>query len=86
MVKHAGASRASVGVTSGPDRLSVEVRDDGRGGADPDRGSGLTGLRDRVETAEGELVVLSPSGEGTTVRASFPVLARHAAQGSTVGP
>jgi signal transduction histidine kinase len=53
-------------------RLRVEVRDDGRGGADPERGSGLRGLADRVAALDGELTIVSPPGEGTLVRASFP--------------
>jgi signal transduction histidine kinase len=48
-------------------RLRVEVRDDGVGGADPSTGSGLLGLRDRVEALDGRLEVDSPPGAGTTV-------------------
>jgi signal transduction histidine kinase len=73
VVKHAAASRAFVRIGGSPGRLTIEVRDDGTGGADPARGSGLTGLMDRVETAEGELVITSPPGGGTTVHASLPV-------------
>ena len=50
----------------------MEVRDDGRGGADPDQGSGLRGLADRMAALDGELEVVSPAGEGTLVRASIP--------------
>jgi signal transduction histidine kinase len=75
VVKHAAATRVSVRIGVGGGRVSIEVLDDGRGGADPARGSGLTGLMDRVETAEGELVVTSPPGGGTALRASFPVAA-----------
>jgi signal transduction histidine kinase len=50
----------------------VEVRDDGRGGADPERGSGLRGLSDRVGALEGRLAVESPAGAGTLVRAEIP--------------
>jgi len=53
-------------------RLAVEVRDHGRGGADPDGGSGLRGLADRLAALGGELNVESPPGEGTTVIASIP--------------
>ena len=53
-------------------RLSVEVADDGCGGADPASGSGLRGLADRVEALGGRLEVRSPAGEGTTVRAELP--------------
>ena len=54
------------------DRLRVEVRDDGRGGANPDGGSGLRGLADRLAALGGELSVESPPGEGTAVIASIP--------------
>jgi signal transduction histidine kinase len=49
----------------------VEVTDDGEGGADP-RGAGLTGLRRRVEALDGKLLVESPAGGPTTVRAELP--------------
>ena len=55
------------------DLLRLEVRDDGRGGADPTRGSGILGLRDRAEAVGGTLHVVSPPGRGTTVVASLPV-------------
>jgi signal transduction histidine kinase len=55
----------------GDGRLVVEISDDGEGGADP-AGSGLTGLRHRVEALDGDLVVTSPAGSGTTIRAELP--------------
>jgi signal transduction histidine kinase len=73
VVKHARATRAFVRIGVRADWVHVEVTDDGVGGADVSRGSGLTGLLDRVETAEGTLVVTSPVGSGTTVHASLPV-------------
>ena len=48
------------------DRLVIEVRDDGDGGADPARGTGLVGLLDRVEAGNGTLTLSSPAGAGTT--------------------
>jgi signal transduction histidine kinase len=51
----------------------VEVADDGIGGADPSRGSGMRGLEARVEALGGHLHVSSPAGGGTRVRAVFPV-------------
>jgi signal transduction histidine kinase len=74
VVKHAGATRASVHIsTSGPpDRVVVEISDDGIGGADMDRGTGLRGLTDRLAAIEGRLEVDSEPGRGTTVRASIP--------------
>ncbi|HEX9313859.1 MAG TPA: histidine kinase, partial [Actinomycetota bacterium] len=53
--------------------LQVSVQDDGVGGADPARGSGLIGLTDRVQALGGTLSVLSPSGQGTTIRVALPV-------------
>ena len=77
-VKHARARRVGLDVALDGDTLVVEVRDDGAGGADPTRGTGLTGLFDRVEAAGGRLAVVSPIGEGTTVRAELPVGPVHA--------
>jgi signal transduction histidine kinase len=69
--KHAGATRIEVRLVRLPSTLVVEVSDDGRGGADPS-GSGLTGLRRRVEALDGTLTLTSPSGGGTTLRAELP--------------
>jgi signal transduction histidine kinase len=71
-VKHAQASRVRVGVTQAAGAVRVEVSDDGTGGADPAAGSGLRGLKDRVEAVGGRLSVDSPPGRGTTVRAELP--------------
>jgi signal transduction histidine kinase len=70
--KHACASFATVEVARTARGLVVEVSDDGLGGADTDRGSGLRGLADRVETLGGTLRVWSPAGRGTRVRAEIP--------------
>ena len=70
--KHAHATSASVEVAGEDWRLVVEVVDDGVGGADTDRGSGLRGLADRVEALGGRLQVWSPQGGGTRVRAEIP--------------
>ncbi len=72
-VKHARARRVSLNVDLQGDTLVVEVRDDGVGGADAARGTVLTGLLDRVDAAEGTMTVVSPVGEGTTVRVELPV-------------
>jgi signal transduction histidine kinase len=69
--KHAGAAKIEVRIAREPRVLVVEVSDNGRGGADPS-GSGLTGLRHRVEALDGKLTVVSPSGGGTTLRAELP--------------
>jgi signal transduction histidine kinase len=69
--KHARASRIDVRVTREGETLSVEVHDDGVGGADAS-GGGLDGLRRRVEALDGRLSVLSPPGGPTTIRAELP--------------
>jgi signal transduction histidine kinase len=69
--KHGGGAPATVDLAERDGRLVVEVRDEGVGGADA-QGTGLTGLRHRVEALDGTLSVTSPSGEGTTVRAELP--------------
>jgi signal transduction histidine kinase len=53
--------------------LRVSTRDDGIGGADPRRGSGLTGLRDRVEALGGLIEVISATDNGTTIKLSLPI-------------
>jgi signal transduction histidine kinase len=70
--KHAHASTATVEVTRTERGMVAEVTDDGVGGADSERGSGLRGLADRVETLGGRLRVWSPAGGGTRVRAEIP--------------
>src|SRR3954471_9145097 len=72
VAKHAGATQARVTIFRHSDVLRCEVADDGRGGADATRGSGITGLRDRAEAAGGTLTITSPPGRGTVVRASPP--------------
>ncbi|HEV8647971.1 MAG TPA: GAF domain-containing protein [Actinomycetes bacterium] len=71
--KHAHASVAHVQVQGGDGRLHLSVRDDGVGGADPARGSGLVGLSDRVQALGGTITVHSPVGEGTTLQVDLPV-------------
>jgi signal transduction histidine kinase len=65
--RHAQASVARVTAGERDDRLYLSVRDDGAGGADPARGSGLTGLRDRAEALGGSLEISSPAGRGTLI-------------------
>jgi signal transduction histidine kinase len=71
--KHADAAVVRVEVGTTDDTLHVRVRDDGRGGADLDRGSGLIGLEDRVEALGGHLSVRTGPEEGTTVAADLPI-------------
>jgi signal transduction histidine kinase len=70
--KHAEAAAATVTVSSAAGTVVIEVVDDGRGGADTERGTGLRGLADRVETLGGRLRVWTPVGGGTRVRAELP--------------
>jgi signal transduction histidine kinase len=73
--KHAGASRAWVTLERHDDLVRLRVSDNGVGGADPSTGSGLTGIRDRVEALGGSLAVRSPRGEGTVLDVALPVAA-----------
>lgn len=72
VAKHADATSVTVELSHPDGALQVVVRDDGRGGADPARGTGLHGLSDRVHALGGTLSVRSDSGEGTEIRASIP--------------
>jgi signal transduction histidine kinase len=72
VAKYADASHAQVNVARRNGKLLVEVADDGVGGADPDNGTGLRGLADRLAVIEGRLEVDSPPGAGTTIRARIP--------------
>jgi glucose-6-phosphate-specific signal transduction histidine kinase len=53
--------------------LRLSIRDDGVGGADANRGSGLTGLRDRIEALGGQIKIESPSGGGTLIEVEIPI-------------
>ncbi len=71
VVKHAHATHATVEIALQGRELTIEIRDDGAGGADPTRGSGLTGLLDRIEAADGTLTISSPPSNGTTLHATL---------------
>jgi signal transduction histidine kinase len=73
MAKYAGASAAEVEATANEGVLQVRVRDDGRGGADFGHGSGLAGLKDRIEALGGRIWLHSPPGAGTTVQIALPL-------------
>jgi signal transduction histidine kinase len=75
VAKHADAETVTVRVEAGRGVLSLSVRDDGVGGADPD-GSGLTGLRERAEALGGTLKLTSPPGRGTSVDVRLPAAVR----------
>jgi signal transduction histidine kinase len=72
VIKHASATGASIALEREPATLRVTVADDGVGGAEIAAGSGLAGLRDRLDALEATLSVESEAGEGTTVCAEFP--------------
>ena len=72
VVRYAGATRAHVRVERVDGTLAVSVGDDGAGGADPERGSGLRGMSDRLAALGGRLEVDSPPGGGTLVRGVMP--------------
>jgi len=71
--KHARADEIRIGLSVAGDMLQLQVSDDGSGGADPGRGSGLIGLIDRVEAIGGRIQITSPPGAGTSLRATIPV-------------
>jgi signal transduction histidine kinase len=72
VARHAEATRAHVAVARSGNRVVIEVRDDGRGGADASIGTGLQGLRDRVAALGGTMYVLSPVGGPTTIMVELP--------------
>jgi signal transduction histidine kinase len=72
VAKHARATTAEVEVVRTGNALVVEILDDGVGGADSERGSGIRGLADRVEALGGTLRIWTPHGGGTRVRAEIP--------------
>jgi signal transduction histidine kinase len=72
VAKHAQASQADVTVDAQADALHLLIQDDGVGGADAEGGSGLVGLRDRVEALGGSIEISSPPDSGTSLRAMIP--------------
>ena len=82
--KHAGASHAEVSLAERADTLRLRIFDNGVGGAEPQGGSGLLGLRDRVEALGGSIDVISPIGQGTVITASLPI--ERAETASLSGP
>ncbi|MGW0120310.1 sensor histidine kinase [Streptomyces sp. NPDC003327] len=72
VARHSGASRARITARLTDGVLRIEVTDDGRGGADPARGSGLTGLADRLAVLDGTLKIISPPGGPTVLRVEIP--------------
>ncbi|BCJ74686.1 histidine kinase [Catellatospora sp. IY07-71] len=72
LARHSGAARGRVAAWTQDRRLLLEVSDDGTGGADPARGTGLTGLADRAATVGGRLLLASPAGGPTLLRVELP--------------
>jgi signal transduction histidine kinase len=81
IVKYANANRAIVRIGREEARLTIEVSDDGIGGADPANGSGLRGLVDRLAVIDGGLEIVSPRGGGTRLLAFIPTAAPAAMPG-----
>jgi PAS domain S-box-containing protein len=77
VLKYARATAATIRVAPRDTRLVVEVSDNGCGGAQPADGSGLGGLRDRVEALDGIFEIHSPSGQGTRIYAELPLVIEH---------
>src|SRR6266851_5380185 len=71
-VKHSSAAAIEIRIAESGGKLNLEVADDGAGGADPSRGSGLMGLQDRVAAARGRIEIRSAPGRGTTLSAEIP--------------
>jgi signal transduction histidine kinase len=80
VIKYASASHVRISVSAERDRVTAAVEDDGIGGVELGRGSGLRGLRDRVEALGGTLGVRSPRGGGTSVVAEIPLQTAMAAR------
>ena len=73
VARHSGASHAIVTLKRGPHEITVTIRDDGHGDIDERRGSGITGLRDRVEAAHGSFSASGTPGEGSVIAAQLPL-------------
>jgi hypothetical protein len=73
VAKHARASMVTVQLDTHDTIVRLAIGDDGIGGADPDRGSGLLGLRDRIEALGGTLEITSPAGKGTRLLIGIPL-------------
>jgi signal transduction histidine kinase/PAS domain-containing protein len=74
--KHAQASKVEIHARAGRRVLELTIVDDGVGGADPAQGSGLTGLSDRIEALGGTIAIVSPPGQGTSLRVELPLEGR----------
>jgi signal transduction histidine kinase len=86
VARHSQATRARVAIQERGAMLVIEVVDDGQGGADPSRGTGLVGLGDRLRALDGELVVVSPTGGPTALRATLPFDGARSPHGAPPAP
>jgi signal transduction histidine kinase/HAMP domain-containing protein len=86
VAKHAQATAAHVQLRADDSVAELEIADDGVGGADPERGSGLIGLADRVEAIGGTIRITSPPGQGTVLRATLSIAATRAPQPTSFSP
>jgi signal transduction histidine kinase len=75
VAKHSQANLVELAAEQDGGVLTVSVRDDGVGGVDPSRGSGILGLKDRIEALGGSVLISSAAGEGTVLSVSLPCLA-----------
>ena len=73
VAKHAQATSVDIRAETSGHHLNLTIQDNGIGGADPNRGSGLVGLSDRINALDGTIVITSPSGQGTQVRVALPI-------------
>lgn len=71
-LRHSGCSSISITARYCGDQIVLTVRDDGAGGVDPGRGTGVTGMRARAQSLDGDLAIISPAGGPTTVRTTIP--------------
>ena len=72
IAKHSHATEANVNITRNGEWLRIEISDNGLGGADPSRGTGLAGLRDRIGALDGRMTIESPNGDGTRLMVEIP--------------
>jgi len=79
VTKYAKATKATVRIQGLDDHLSIEIDDDGIGGANPRAGSGLRGLADRLAALDGTMTIVSPVGGGTSISAQIPTIEPMAA-------
>jgi signal transduction histidine kinase len=83
--KHSGATRIDITLATSADRLHVSIQDNGVGGVDPGKGTGLIGLTDRVESLGGQLALEAPHGHGTRITVDVPLASFQAEDTRAIG-